>query len=542
MTAYFRITVHFLAPLSHGRGDAGEPEWPPSPLRVFQALVAASAARWNERRRVEFAAPALHWLERQPMPSISAPVGKRASAKYRLYVPDNIGDKVAGSWSRGGTASIADYRTEKDVRATNLTGNNHAVHYLWRVNDGDPELDQHKDVLVAAAQSITHLGWGIDMVAANASVITDAEADALSGERWRPCDDQSATGLRVPVEGTLDALVAKHSAFLNRLTPDGFIPVPPLSAFQVGRYQRATDPPQCFLAAFSLLRPDRTGFRPFDPARRTTTVAAMMRYAAGDEHITHALGWPEEKIASFIRGHGEPPGQSHLPVQGPRLAYIPLPSLEYRGGSDGSVVGSIRRALIAVFGGQANQDLQQVARLLSGTPLIDEHTGSPVAILSKVPNTDEMVGRYTSESPTWATVTPLILPGHDDRGKLRRRLFPVPGGEGSAVDSREQKALLGKLDHRIDHLIRKAIRQGGFSDELAQYAEIDWRKSGFWPGTQLATEYQFPNNLRRFRRLHVRISWRDRFGNEIKVPGPICLGGGRFNGLGLFANCGSGLF
>jgi len=206
------------------------------------------------------------------------------------------------------------------------------------------------------------------------------------------------------------------------------------------------------------------------------------------------------------------------------------------------VVGSIRRALIAVFGGQANQDLQQVARLLSGTPLIDEHTGSPVAILSKVPNTDEMVGRYTSESPTWATVTPLILPGHDDRGKLRRRLFPVPGGEGSAVDSREQKALLGKLDHRIDHLIRKAIRQGGFSDELAQYAEIDWRKSGFWPGTQLATEYQFPNNLRRFRRLHVRISWRDRFGNEIKVPGPICLGGGRFNGLGLFANCGSGLF
>lgn len=29
----------------HGRGDDGEPEWPPSPLRAFQALRAAAAAR-----------------------------------------------------------------------------------------------------------------------------------------------------------------------------------------------------------------------------------------------------------------------------------------------------------------------------------------------------------------------------------------------------------------------------------------------------------------------------------------------------------------
>ena len=38
MSDYLCITVRFLQPYSHGRGDGGEPEWPPSPLRLFQAL------------------------------------------------------------------------------------------------------------------------------------------------------------------------------------------------------------------------------------------------------------------------------------------------------------------------------------------------------------------------------------------------------------------------------------------------------------------------------------------------------------------------
>ena len=44
---------------------------------------------------------------------------------------------------------------------------------------------QHVDVLKSAARSITHVGWGIDMVAADADVISDEDANKLSGERWR---------------------------------------------------------------------------------------------------------------------------------------------------------------------------------------------------------------------------------------------------------------------------------------------------------------------------------------------------------------------
>ena len=49
MTTYFCISVRFLLPYSHGRDENDEPEWPPSPLRAFQAIVAASAGRWNEQ-------------------------------------------------------------------------------------------------------------------------------------------------------------------------------------------------------------------------------------------------------------------------------------------------------------------------------------------------------------------------------------------------------------------------------------------------------------------------------------------------------------
>ena len=100
----------------------------------------------------------------------------------------------------------------------------------------------------------------------------------------------------------------------------------------------------------------------------------------------------------------------------------------------------------------------------------------------------------------------------------------------------EAKAeLLAKLDQRIDSLIRKGIRQAGFSDTLATHAELDWRASGFWPGTALATHYAVGDQHRRYRRLHVHIIWRNAEGTAIPVTGPICIGSSKFSGMGLFA-------
>ncbi len=527
---YFRLTIRLLDCQSHGRDDHGQPEWPPSPLRAFQALVCAAAARWNERAELKTAAPALRWLERLPPPLILASPGRQASTPYRMYVPDNVGDKVASSWKRGGDISIADFRSEKDVLPVKLEGHDPQVTYLWPLPDPGAS-DAPTDTLVAAARSITHLGWGVDMVAAEAALTDEKDLPRLPGEAWQPTAHAGGTRLRVPVPGTLDDLLTRHAAFLERIQPDNlFKPVPPLSAFAIMGYARARETAGPAYAAFSILRLNGSGYRPFCTARNGLAVSAMVRHAAAKR--ARSLGWDESKIATFVLGHGEAQGQAHEPVDGPRLAFLPLPSVESRSG-ESPVISMIRRVLVAVVGGGADSDLANLSRLLTGADLVRERDTDATAMLSRIPDRDTVVSRYTKRASTWATVTPVILPGYDDPGKLRQRL--PRGTDAQALDADEQRRILKKLGERIDYLLRKAIRQAGLGHELATHAQIEWNSVGFWRGLEHATAYQFPNKLRRHRRLHVQITWRDASGDPIAIPGPICLGGGRFHGIGLFA-------
>ncbi len=490
------ISVRFLQPMSHGRGDGGEPEWPPSPLRVFQALIAASAARWNERARLAYAAPALRWLERQSVPSIVAAVGERSQVKYRLYVPDNTGDLAAGTWSRGDATKIVK-RTEKDIRPTHLKLGEGAVHYLWRLSDPNPEFEQHKEVLSAAARSITHLGWGIDMVAANASVITEADAKKLSGEHWRPSEGQSGTSLRVPVVGTLNALIDKHNSFLNRLGPEGFNPVPPLSAFQVVGYRRATDPPQRQYAAFTLLKPDAGGMRSFDTTRRTREVAGMLRSAVA--RVAHDQDRSNEWINVFV--HGKTPDGLH-PASGEtspdRFQYLPLPTINFGLGR----VETIRRVLIAAPS-HCGKDIAWVRRTLSGEELKNEN-GDSEALLTILPGSDWVLQQYIAPSRIWSSVTPVILPGHDD----------------------------GNLD-KASRLLKTAFVQAGYQKELLDQTVLEWRRVGFQAGVDLACRYWPPENLNHHPRYHVLVTF------PHPISGPLVVGSGRFRGFGLFAAFGS---
>jgi len=544
------LSVTFHDAAFHGRRDNGASEWPPSPLRAFQALLAASAAFWRDEKFDTHAQPALEWLESLAPPEIVAPIGRTALSPYRLYVPNNAGDLVAKAWAAGNTdASIATHRTGKDVRPTRLVGGDaftggNTVRFLWQLSESLPEkVSEFIASLSAAARSLTHVGWGIDMAAGHAGLVDQREVSEFSSdqrwERWTPC--HVGTPLRVPqpetIQGpsTFRSLVTRHASFTRRMSGGGPQEVPSFTAFRVVCYRRAADPPPRSFFSFNLLKPDATGFRPFDPARQAMAVAAMIRHAASTGQMSHSLGWSPEKVAGFVLGHGETPGQTHRPVEGPRLAYLPLPSIEPRGGGRGEVVASIRRALITVFNEDATEDLRHLARLLSGSDLIGVKSLDAIAMLSQILRPDGTVARYVDPSSTWATVTPVILPGYDDPRKVRKRLFQETEKGGPRPGPEEQKELLNKLDRRIDHLLRKSIRQAGYSEELARHAAIEWRTVGYLPGTEPATHYDFPKHLRRFRRLHVRFTWRDGNGNSIPLPGPICLGGGRFYGLGLFA-------
>ena len=78
MMRYLSMSVTFLDPLFHGRGDGDVPEWPPSPMRLFQAMLAASRVGCHNREWSDKHAAAFRWLERRKPPDIVAPRARLA--------------------------------------------------------------------------------------------------------------------------------------------------------------------------------------------------------------------------------------------------------------------------------------------------------------------------------------------------------------------------------------------------------------------------------------------------------------------------------
>ena len=102
------IAVRLLDGRYHGVGD-----WPPSPFRLFQALIAgAYGGRWRaesagvqQQKDAAFA-----WLEKLDPPHIAAPA-KIAGRATTYFVPNNDLDAVGGNPRR-----VAEIRAGKVVR------------------------------------------------------------------------------------------------------------------------------------------------------------------------------------------------------------------------------------------------------------------------------------------------------------------------------------------------------------------------------------------------------------------------------------------
>jgi CRISPR-associated protein Csb2 len=512
MTTHLCISVRLLDAAFHGRADGNDLEWPPSPLRLFQSLVSAAAARWRTAAPFpELAAPAFRWMETLGDPVIITPLSA-AGAPYRLSVPNNAMDVVARAWSRGNTSNVGDanpatHRTMKTVRPMHLLKED-AIHYVWQLSDADRvDCDQYKEVLFASARSVVALGWGIDMAVGNGQLLTDKEVAALPGEQWRPVAETSATRLRVPRQGTLNALTARHKDFLNRLPPSGgFVPVPPLTTFETVGYRRGSDISPHSVATFEIWKPvaelatllaGKSKFRPFDAVRKAVIVSGMVRHSTA--RAAGQAGWLAERINSFIHGH-TPDGaaQARGGAADHRFAYFPLPSLERRG-TNTVHVGMIRRVLVVGQPG-GKEDIAWVRRALSGQELFATGKPDPIAMLSVIAVSDRNLQPYLGSSAIWSTVTPVILPGYDDRN-----------------------------DKKTERLLRNTLTQAGFPSQLRDKAELEWRAVGYRPGLDHASRYFVGSHHERLPRYHVRIRW------PVPVRGPICLGTGRYYGMGLFA-------
>ncbi len=294
MASYFAITICLLDQRFHGRGDGGHPEWPPSPLRVFQALVAAAGARHRGRAFAAGTDAALRWLEElsaESAPLIVAPAATTSRAGYRLSVPNNAMDIVASAWARGNDSSSGDadprkHRTMKSVQPTVLTGGD-TVHFLWTlVHEPTGTERKHMEALDRLAHSLVALGWGVDLVACTTGLVSQDGVDKLHGERWYP-SLRGRGQWRVPVVGTLEGLVERHRRFLDRIGADGaFTAPPPLTAFSVISYRRSDDPAERQIAAFATMDAKTGRYRSFDTVRRGLTLAGQIRHATHEAAMT----------------------------------------------------------------------------------------------------------------------------------------------------------------------------------------------------------------------------------------------------------------
>jgi len=497
------ISVEFLNGTFHGQGDVG-PEWPPSPLRIFQAITAAAAAL---RPGVAFereAAPSLRWLASLGAPTIVAPPA-RPSTPVRIAVPNNDLDIVAADWQRGREPKrgAAELKTMKTV-APMLLPDPCRVYYLWHV---DETADPHIDVLRTACRSVSHVGWGTDLAACNLTLLmAPTPQDVLGhGEVWEPIDARAANRLRVPRPSALDALQHRHTLFLNRLEGGVLAAVPPLDpqAYERRGYTRDSEMPARPYAAFELRTPDGSRFRPFDPVRSAVIVAAMVRHALAD--IARRAGWPTERVNVVVHGHtpdGTAPGA--LPANAPRFGYLPIPTVESYGEYAGRYRLSMIRRVVVAGSIDLENEIRWVEHALAGSQLFDERTGAAVAVLQPVSGRDWVIDRYSAPSSRWLSSTPVLLPGYDSR------------------DPR-----------KTERLIRKALQHAGVPRSLAADADLGWSPAALLAGADAAWRYRRPASLTGSVPVHLEIGWRGSDGQPIARPGPLAIGSGRFRGLGV---------
>lgn len=502
---YLRVSFRLLDERFHGRGSGGAMEWPPSPFRAWQALVAAAQAL-ERFGQAAGAVEAVRSIERLEPPTIFVPassVGKRVPT----YVPNNDGDLVGR-----GSKSLAELRTSKIVATRTLA--DERITYAWRV-----AADVDVVGIQRAARSVAYLGWGMDLAIADADLCEDADLAAIPGERW-VAGSAGKASLRVPAAGSLDDLEARHQEFLARLAGEELAPPSPASVFRRVGYSREGEQASGHTACYVLRDPGGGNMASFDPARSGLRVAGMLRGASHTAAL--AQGWPAETARRVVLGHG---GDDPCP----HLGFIPLPTIEHRGDGKTPVVGAVRRVLIVAP--TDDPDATEWAQRLGGVELVDEHSGEIRAILEPVATGDNVLRSYVGAAAEWATVTPVVLPGHADKGGVRKRLR-------TEADPERRASLQAGLDRRIDSLIRKAIVQAGLGDGLAALAELWWQAEPYWRGGAMAQHYGVPSHVRGFPVFHVRIRWRDEVGRPVEVKGPVCVGRGRFYGVGLFASKG----
>lgn len=475
MTRYFLLSIRFLGERYHGLTDNGEKaEWPPSPFRVFQALVAGNACGPTLSGPIR---SALRWLESLGPPDIIVPQAQNGKVLL-TYVLNNVSDSNPNS------------RTPKMVRPTLLNGDR-LVQYAWKFDVSQPDAKKHAEALNGAARHINALGWGIDLAIGHGEIAEHLPQPTESRVHYRPTTTVLLGGLdlRVPRRDSLMSLEQTYAAFLKRYELPGITKLESAGAiYEPCRYVVGTPRPY---VAFRLVNPD--GDTVSIRHQLIAPLVGMIRALANRPHVIETLG--QGVSDREIKGH---PKES----TGDRVSILPLPTIR-----QGPTDGRIRRVMLAQPCESDGVLCDWLGRLFDGqelTPLRDEERFPPI-FLERIAQRDTVLPYYAGISRVWASVTPVLLPGYDDRKDHR---------------DDHQKRLA-----RAEQLVRKALRQAGIN--VSGYVELS--RVPYWTGSLHMRDYRPREKLAHYPRWHVRLTF------DQPWTGPLAIGAGRHCGLGVFA-------
>jgi CRISPR-associated protein Csb2 len=198
MSNILLISVRFHDGRYHGAID-----WPPSPARLFQALIAGAGLRGPlNPTQVK----ALEWLETMPPPIVAAPVVRKGQSVGN-FVPNNDLDAVGGDPRR-----IGSIRAKKAIRP-HLFGAEQPFLYAWTLRD-EPVTEEYSRVIQEMAEQVYQLGRGVDLAWAWAESLNELELasrlDAYKGMIHRPSFGGSGKPLSCPAKGSFRSLEDRY--------------------------------------------------------------------------------------------------------------------------------------------------------------------------------------------------------------------------------------------------------------------------------------------------------------------------------------------
>lgn len=496
------IDVEYLAGVAFAAqfSDRGAAEWPPQPDRLFSALVAA----WGCGRQDAAERQALVWLELLPPPLVLASAAERRQVAI-VYVPPNDA-RVTGKVGAAATnlrdqLSILPERRRRQARQFPAAlPERPTVVFAW------PAADAPEEVLAALnrlAARTAYLGHSASLV--RVAVRADGEIDAAAAYRPHPRGKQM---LRWVYPGRLAELVAGYERGQGvgawRPRPGAaFAYLPP------GEPESAPPPESVFGEQWLVLE-DVGGTAPLLTA--FPVVAKTLHRALVD--CCARLDRPVPELLTGKTADGGPAQTAHL-------AIVPLADVGW-GYSGGRLFG-VALVLPRTFERRlADPQVEAVAdavqAFLSQRDSQDE-TEEPYGVLTLgqlgewklgrttgVPRASLRPGRYVSAARVWATVTPLVL----DR-------FPKDRPGETAEDLVRRACANVRLPTPTAVAFHKYSAHNGAPPAAPPGGNPRWTDWTFPAGSPLAERV----------RRHVVLEF------ATEVGGPLLLGAGRYQGLGL---------